>query len=99
MRSVPTLRTDPMADQDPKSSQCTATSKTTGVSIVPKCIQESRKDSLIDVECRLSQAAVSAHPRPVLAQDWPVITSARGNSRSWKLTLVLEESDENGARR
>ena len=59
-----------------------------------KSIEESEKDSLIDVERRLSQSTVGAHPGTKFSQDGPSLSSGWLGYRRRKLALQLEESDE-----
>jgi hypothetical protein len=65
-----------------------------GACVIADSFEESHKDSLIDVESCLSQAAVLKHPRTEFPQHRPEFTSGCRSYRKWKLTLMLEEPDE-----
>jgi hypothetical protein len=62
--------------------------------VIAESIEELHKDSLIDVERRLSQSTVLAHPRTEFSQYRPEVTGRWRSYRERKLTLMLEEPDE-----
>src|SRR4051794_26425032 len=62
--------------------------------IITHSIEKSHKDALIDVERRLSQSTVRAHPRTEFCQDGPFFGGGWQGYRQRKLALHLEESDE-----
>jgi hypothetical protein len=65
-----------------------------GACVITKHVEQSNKDSLINVERRLGQSTVGAHPRTKFSQDGPSSCGGRPGYRRRKLALQLEESDE-----
>jgi hypothetical protein len=82
------VRARSIKDEGPQSSR--------GISagVITNSIEKSYKDSLIDIERRLSQSTVGAHPRTEFSQDGPLFSSGRLGYRLRKLTSQSEESDE-----
>jgi len=62
--------------------------------VVTSSIEKSHKDSLIDIERRLSQSTVAAHPRADFSQDGPFFSSGWPGYRLRKFASQSEESDE-----
>jgi hypothetical protein len=67
-----------------------------GAWVITESIEEPHKDSLVDVERRLRQASVRAHPRPEFSERRPEVSGGRRSRRERKLTLLLEKPDEQG---
>jgi hypothetical protein len=65
-----------------------------GACVISKGIEKPHKDSLINVECGLSQSTVVAHPRTEFSQDGPLFNGGRWDYRRRKFALLLEESDK-----
>jgi hypothetical protein len=65
-----------------------------GACIIAESIEKSHKDALIEIERRLSQPTVFAHPRTELSQHRPEVTRRWRGNRKRKLTLMLEEPDK-----
>jgi hypothetical protein len=70
-----------------------------GACVIAENIEKADKDSLIDVERRLSQSTVLAHPRTEFSQHRPEVTGGRGIYWDRKLTLVLEKPNEHRGNR
>ena len=62
--------------------------------VVTGSLEKSHKDSLIDIECCLSQSTVGVRPRTEFSKDGPSFSSGWPGYRLWKLASQSEESDE-----
>jgi hypothetical protein len=65
-----------------------------GVGVIAQSIQQSHQDPLIDVQRRLSQSTVLAHPQTEVAQPRPAVRDGGRSYGKRKLSLVLEKLDE-----
>ena len=51
------------------------------VYVIAQSIKKSRKDPIVDIECRISKTTVFAHPRTELSQQRPKVTGRRRSCR------------------
>jgi hypothetical protein len=82
------VRARPIKDEGPQNLR--------GISagVITNSIEQSHKDSLIDIERRLSQSTVCAHPRPEFFQDGPSFSSGWLGYRLRKFASQSEEPNE-----
>jgi hypothetical protein len=82
------VRARSIEDEGPQSSR--------GISagVITNSIEKSHKDSLIDIERRLSQSTMGAHPRAEVSQDGPLFSSGWSGYRLRKFAPQSEEPDE-----